>query len=448
MVITKVVKESKDLAEYKKQLKQNLKHIAPIFVKASVGDFSENVILPKKEDELSVFLVGIQIILDAVREKNKEAQDRLRDLNVVNKELTEDKAIYQSILNSIAEGLVVVDNNARITLINEPGATLLGLNPREVIGKKYYDLVVTKDKNNIDIPIENRPLHKSLTEGKQFITSILDGYQYVHSSGSLLQVAITASPVKIDLKIIGAVSTFRDVTEEISLDRSKSEIISIASHQLRTPLTAIKWLTDQLISPFPKLTSLKQRRKLRQIHDSNDRMISLVNDLLNVSRIDLGKLTIHAEIFNLSSVITDVISDLSTQIKTKKLKVTKEIDTKLHTIYTDPRHIQVAIQNIISNAVKYSYNKKPIKISAKTANSVVEIKVVDKGCGIPKTQQDNVFDKLFRADNARVMASDGSGLGLYVAKAMVEQLGGRIWFESEENKGSTFYISIPINQKP
>lgn len=432
-----------ELETYQHELHANLKKLAPIFAKATLGDFSKDVEIPASDNELSVFFVGVQIMLDAIREKESESQAAVTRLNAVNIELQHEKAGYHAIISSMAEGLVVVDKDARITIMNEMAADLLGLDRRAVVGCNYYDIVITRDRDNQVLPVKQRPLYLAIHEGKKQIQTLTDGFQYVHSSGTTFPVVIAASPVKIGKQIIGGVSTFRDITEEAQLDRTKSEIISIASHQLRTPLTAIKWITEQLATSGPKMDQTKQRQYIHNIQASNERMIALVNDLLNVSRIELGTLSLNTKPFDLPRVIDEILKDLTSQITLKHITFKKNLGPELHAVVTDPWHMQVILQNLLANAVKYSLDEHEVIISAEKQGTNLYIAVQDSGYGIPAVQQKKIFTKLFRADNARKAVSDGSGLGLYVCKAMVQQLGGKIWFESVENKGSTFYVTIP-----
>lgn len=433
-----------DLETYKQGLKRYLKNVAPVFAKAAIGDFSEDVELPEEENELTVFFVGVQIMIDAIRQYEKESQSSLARLNFANQEAEKEKASYHAMLNSIAEGLITVDKESRITLINQVAATTLGLDPKAVINCNYYDIVVTQDRDGKTIPIDRRPLMIAAQTGKQQLRDLSDGLQYVRSDGSAIPVSITASPVKVGKQVIGAVSTFRDISDEKQLDRTKSEIISIASHQLRTPLTAIKWVSETLIDPNGTMTAAKQLKYLRQIHASNERMIALVNDLLNVSRIELGTMGLRTKPVDMPAMLNDIIKDLSPLIKHKQLKLQKKVGPGLKAVITDPRHMQVILQNLLSNAVKYARDKKRVIVTIEKQDQNLYIAIKDEGYGIPSAQQSKIFGKLFRADNAQKIVSEGSGLGLYVCKAMVEQLGGQILFESVENEGTTFYVTLPL----
>lgn len=432
------------LEEYKRGVRRYFKSLAPIFAKAAIGDFSKDVTIPPEDNELTEFFVGVQIILDAIREKIRESESHLAHLNTSNDELAHEKAVYASILISIAEGLIVVDKEEHITLINQAAASALGLKAEEVIGHNYYDTILTKDKNNRPVSKERHPLRKALLTGKQQVTTLADGLQHVRSDGSTIPIAITASPVELGTKIIGGVSTFRDISEEKQLDRAKSEIISIASHQLRTPLTAVKWLSESLTEPTLKMSETKRQSYIRQIHTSNEHMIALVNDLLNVSRIELGTLVLDIKPVNIPELIEDVLKDLAPQLTKKHIIIEKEVGRGLQAVNTDPRHIQVIVQNLLSNAVKYTRPKKRIIIIAKKKEEQLYIAVKDEGYGIPASQQHRIFSKLFRADNAQRIVSEGTGLGLYACKAMVEQLGGKINFDSVENQGTIFHVTLPL----
>lgn len=438
--------DSSDLETYQRDLRKHLKTLAPIFANAAAGDFSQDVKLPAKDNELSVFFAGVEVMLEAIREKERESKEILEKLYNVNAELQHEKAVYQAILSSIAEGLVVVDKEAHITLMNQAAADMLGVDGQAVIGRNYYDIVITKDREDKILPVEKRALKRALTTGRKQIRTMTDELQYVHSNGTTIPVTITASPVKLNNQIIAGVSTFQDISTEKQLDRTKSEIISIASHQLRTPLTAIKWLSEQLIKPVHKMSRATQKLYLQRIHASNERMITLVNDLLNVSRIELGTISLSAQPFDLPRTINDVLNELDSQIKLKHIKVQKQIGSGLDAIVTDRRHVQVILQNLLANAVKYSPKNHTVTVSARKDGQNLRFEIRDTGYGIPENQQSKIFNKLFRADNARKQVSDGTGLGLYVGKAMVDQLGGKIWFESAENKGTTFFVILPLTK--
>jgi signal transduction histidine kinase len=174
-------------------------------------------------------------------------------------------------------------------------------------------------------------------------------------------------------------------------------------------------------------------------------MVELVNTLLDVSRIELGTLIIESKPTNIIDLIESVLDEQKLQITEKKIILTSSFSKKIPLIKTDPKLLRMVIQNIVSNAVKYTFDGGKIDISVVTIDdSDVLMKVRDTGYGIPEDQQSKIFTKLFRADNVIGKDTEGTGLGLYIAKSIVEQAGGKLWFDSTENKGSIFYVTLPL----
>ncbi|HSW37065.1 MAG TPA: HAMP domain-containing sensor histidine kinase [Candidatus Saccharimonadales bacterium] len=242
--------------------------------------------------------------------------------------------------------------------------------------------------------------------------------------------------------------TFNNMLDNLEgLDKAKSDFVSLASHQLRTPLTAIKWISEELLSPAAPLSEDRKEHYLHQIHATNERMIRLVNELLETSRIGFGTLTSKPEEVRVEEVLRLVLRDIAPEIAKSGVKVKTNIGKDLSATYIDRTWIQVMLQNIVSNALKYSKSGQAVAITIDGTKDEIMIQVKDNGCGIPLSQQHKIFTKLFRADNARQLVGDGSGLGLYITKALVEQAGGKIWFKSVEDKGSTFYVKLPVTTK-
>jgi signal transduction histidine kinase len=253
-----------------------------------------------------------------------------------------------------------------------------------------------------------------------------------------------------------------DVHKHKEINQAKTDFVALASHQLRTPLSIIKWYVDFLLSGDAGAINDDQKRYMEQVYKSNERLIELVNALLDVSRIDLGTFSIEPEPTNIIEKAEAAIAECLPEIKAKKLKVKKRFDD-LPPINLDPRLTKIVFGNLLSNAVKYTPENGNIEIDIKKAEPNILIKVLDTGCGIPKDQQPQIFTKLFRADNVKKMESIGTGLGLYIVKAVIEKSGGKIWFESpcldllmakgqkseetpldKKNQGTAFYITIPL----
>ncbi|KKQ23544.1 MAG: Multi-sensor signal transduction histidine kinase [Parcubacteria group bacterium GW2011_GWA2_37_10] len=305
---------------------------------------------------------------------------------------------------------------------------------------------------------EASPLYQALSSGRKIVTGATGGsdsaesvsstvspaaaYYFARGDKTKFPAAVTVAPVVLNGKIIGAVAVFRDVTIERQIDRSKSEFVSLASHQLRTPLTAIKWYSDVL---FKEKLSAKQKKCLNGIYDGNERMIKLIDVMLNVSRLEAGKIKINPSPTNVKKILEDIINEQKFTVKTKKQKFIFECPDDLPEISIDQNLVRLIFQNLISNAIKYTPDEGEILCKVEKKNNLFSFEVKDTGIGIPQNQQKRVFEKLFRADNAFSHTAEGNGLGLYAAKMTAESLGGKIWFESKAGKGTTFFVDLPVS---
>lgn len=228
------------------------------------------------------------------------------------------------------------------------------------------------------------------------------------------------------------------------VDQAKTEFVSLASHQLRTPLTSVSWFSEMLLGQETGTLNPKQRDYLMEIYSQNRRMIDLVDDFLNASKIDMGILVAEPQMTDLRRIIEDILKELNPIIVEKELQIAREIDENFLGAEVDPEFVHIVFENLLSNAVKYTPPRGKITVYLGQSGSNVEIRISDTGYGIPKSQQNRIFTKLFRADNIRDKVTDGTGLGLYIVKAIVKQSGGKIRFESEEGKGTTFFIILPV----
>ncbi len=243
--------------------------------------------------------------------------------------------------------------------------------------------------------------------------------------------------------------TFQDVTKERQIDEAKTEFVSLASHQLRTPLTAINWYTELLLTDDALKLSKDHRQYLEEIAQGSRRMTDLVSSLLNVSRIELGTFAVDTEKTQILSIFTSTLNELELLIKEKRLSI-KEDNDELPEISVDAKLLRMVYQNIITNAIKYTPEKGSISIEHRLQKDHVLISIADTGYGIPQNQQSQIFTKLFRADNVLEKDTRGTGLGLYIVKSIMTESGGDVWFESpytvdgKEVQGTKFYIKLPL----
>lgn len=371
----------------------------------------------------------------------------LEDLNVEKSKAETVEAKEEAILLSIGESVVATDENERIVLINRTAEKLMNLKKEDALGKVFFDIIHLENDKGELIPYEKRPIHLALTHGTITVTSVGHTYYIVPKNKSKFPVAMTVTPVKLSGKVIGAIAIYRDITEEKEIDRSKSEFVSLASHQLRTPLTSVSWYTELLLSGDVGVTTPIQKKYLKEIYQGNKRMVNLVNTLLNVSRLDLGTLVVEAKPTDIAESARKVLDDQKLKVANKNLKVTTKFDDDPK-VLIDPNQLGMVLQNLVANAFTYTPPGGKIELAVFLDNDKKHaiFRITDTGYGIPKKQKNKIFGKFFRADNVRAKDTEGTGLGLYIVKSIVEKSGGKIWFESEENKGSTFYVKLPLVQ--
>jgi signal transduction histidine kinase len=227
----------------------------------------------------------------------------------------------------------------------------------------------------------------------------------------------------------------------------KSEFISLASHQLRTPLSAIKTYTHMLFDGYMGELSTAQKNSLSTIIGASDRMNELISTLLNITRMESGTIAVTPKSVQLTAMAEDVVKELTLMAGSKSIKLSTSASPKTGiAITTDALILKEILTNLVSNAIKYTPDKGTVSIKLRSRRDNVVVEVADSGWGIPKFSQDQIFSKFFRAQNVVKRETTGTGLGLYLVKGLVDALGGRIWFTSEEGKGTSFFFSLPSGQ--
>jgi signal transduction histidine kinase len=267
-------------------------------------------------------------------------------------------------------------------------------------------------------------------------------------NGELYQAEIRVSPV---LDKNGNVEFFvaleRDITEQKEMEKAKTEFISLAAHQLKTPLTAISLTTEMLLKGIDGNMSNENKKHLKNIFMEVKDMAQLIEIFLNVSRVEMGKFPIQTEKVCLYEVIEKTANGIMPQMKAKKINFVKEYNENLPFLNLDRRVMNIILENLLSNALKYTLAKGTIKLCVEINSKNALIKVIDSGIGIPIQEQSKIFQKMFRTSNASSIKSEGSGLGLYLIKNLAKQRGYDISFVSVEKEGTTFILSIPLNTK-
>jgi signal transduction histidine kinase len=264
-------------------------------------------------------------------------------------------------------------------------------------------------------------------------------------------VAVTLSPVRLRSDFLGTVSIFRDITHEVEVERLKSEFVATVSHELRTPMTSIKGYVEIMLMGATGPLSEQQAHFLQVVKQNTERLAILVNDLLDVSRIEAGKVTLSMQALDLSEVVDEVLSTYAQRMKDedRPMIFSRDVPPALPRVTGDRERVLQILDNLVENAYQYTPVNGHILVRLSQVGREVQIEVTDDGIGIPEEDQPRVFERFFRGEDPLVMATSGTGLGLQIVQTLVELHKGRIWFESSgvRGEGSTFYVTLPINEE-
>jgi PAS domain S-box-containing protein len=368
----------------------------------------------------------------------EHATDYVSDMTL--QSAVEAYAQAEALFSSIGDGAIATDEFGRITKINKAGLEILGRKEKDVLGAWFPKAIPAFNEDGSPIAEIDRPITQAFLTGKPVITKML----YKMKDGSLLPVAVTVSPLVLGDRPIGAIELFRDISVEYEIDRMKSDFISLASHQLRTPLSAIKTYSHMLIDGFMGELEPAQRKALRTIVGASNRMNELISTLLNVSRIESGNVIISPKKVNLNHLTEEVFKELALTAENKRITLTSKLPATPLIIKADNLIAKEVLINLVSNAIKYTPDEGSVEVALRKRASNVIIRVKDSGMGIPKAAREQIFTKFYRAPNVVRQETSGTGLGLYLVKGLIDALGGKIWFESEEGKGSTFFVELPM----
>ena len=345
-----------------------------------------------------------------------------------------------SVLSHMSDGVIATDRCGNISIINDMACEYLDVESKDVIGTSILDVLKIREMQTMRELIENQ-------DGIIVDMSDAGHDQILNAYFSTIQ--------RETGFISGLVCVLHDVTEQQKIDRERRQFVSNVSHELRTPLTSMRsyiealndgaWKDPEVAPAFLKVTQ-----------DETDRMIRMINDLLSLSRMDLGTVKLDFELVNLNELFNYILNRFDMMLK-KDNNDTRETKSKNYTIKRDftkrdlwveidtDKFIQV-VDNIMNNAIKYSPDGGVITCRLLETHNHVILSITDQGLGIPRKDLGHIFDRFFRVDKARSRAQGGTGLGLAISKEVIEMHHGKIWVDSIEGKGSTFYISLPYEE--
>ena len=389
--------------------------------------------------DLDLFGKAPESLENKVKERTRELErtqralmNMLEDVEEARKKAEEEKSKTLAIINNFTDGLLVFDKEERALLLNPRAEDFLNIKWEEVVGKSLSQL--------IKIPFFP-PIVKALKRKKRKAVR----QEFKINENLILE--ISSVLIKKAGESIGDLVILHDITREKLIEKLKTEFVSLSAHQLRTPLSAIKWTLKMVLDGDLGKINKEEREFLIDAYKSNERMINLVNSLLNVSRIEEGRYIFNLSLISLNILVRRVVNSYREEAKNKnillRLKRSKE---HLPRVMADEEKMQIVVDNLLKNALKYTPSGGKIIISLEREKRKIRFSIKDTGVGIPANQQKRIFTKFFRANNVRKMDTVGSGLGLYIIKNIINAHHGRIWFESEEGKGTTFFFTLPIKK--
>jgi PAS domain S-box-containing protein len=417
--------------------------------KYSLKSLAENfeTIQNQNKEMRDTKLAMLNLMGDLEQEKKQveiKVEERTKELKEESMLLESQNLLFESFITNLPIGALLVDVKTNtVVLANDLVIAIFELkSAAKIKNKKFYGLVRLCREDGTEYSDSERAMSRAIRTGE----SITEQVFFHRSSGELQPLRVHVAPVKDHAgAVVSAIALVEDITEEFKIDKTKTEFVSLASHQLRTPLSSVNWYTEMLLTGDAGDMNAEQKDFLEEISKGAHHMADLVTILLDVSRIDMGTFVIDPEIFDICGLMDSEIEQLKLQLEEKSLNLKFECEVKKKKLNVDAQAFSIIMQNLLTNAIKYTPAKGKIKVGLsedKKTDSCV-ISVADTGYGIPKNQQDKMFGKLFRADNIKTKEIDGNGLGLYLVKSIVESAGCKIWFESEEKRGTTFYVSIP-----
>jgi len=375
-------------------------------------------------------------------------EKRARDLA---KEMSLQAQYAQVVLDSIADGVYSTDMSRIIKTWSKGAERITGWTAQEAIGRSCADFLRHTDDSGEALCEVDCPLIEAFRTGKSVAKEA-----WVHAKdGRAIPVSITVGPI-FDEKgeVVGAVEVFRDVSKERELIESikqanalKDQFLANMSHELRTPLNSIigfaELLREQVFGPLND----RQLRYVENILRSGEHLLTLINDILDLSKIEAGAVEVEREPVNLKEVLEWSLTMQSERAKKHNISLDLEVDGDIGIIETDPTKLKQILLNLISNAVKFTPEGGKVTVRAKKRDEEIEISVSDTGIGVPKDQLDRIFEPFVQLDSSLSRRYEGAGLGLALTRRLVELLGGRIWVESEVGKGSTFSFTLPLRPK-
>ncbi len=399
-----------------------------LFIIAILADFITQLLKKKERQALESKEAILGLLADLTKEKAFVEQQRTKD---------------EALLASIGDGVFAVNSQQKIILFNDAAVKITGFEASEVLGKKFKDVLNFLDE--LTGKSEDSFIKTALSGTK---TKLKGNKVLVHKNGKRIPVEDSAAPIMDQRKrIAGAIVVFRDVSKERQLQRAKDEFVALASHQLRTPATAVKNFVGLIQQGYAGKVSSEQAKYVDMAYESNERQLEIIDDLLKLAQADSGQIKLNLVQADLKQVIDSAVFEQSGLVAQRKQTIKVNMPSKPIDLTFDIDNLRMVISNLISNASKYMSREGKISITVRDNRQTVTIAIKDTGVGIAKKDIRKLFKKFSRIDNKLSTEVGGSGIGLYLAKRLVDLHRGRITVQSVIGKGSTFSVILPKQSK-
>lgn len=350
----------------------------------------------------------------------------------------DEKRRLEAIIQQLPVGVIITDSEGRLEQRNTKLDSIIGV--KLPIGFRIGKDTLKKEKiNGKPVNPSESPLHNALLTGKPVI-----GKEFIfeRADGKQVTILVSSTPILNKKKrVIAAASIVSDITQQKQLERQKDDFLAIASHELKTPITSIKAYAQMLMMKFDKKGDTRAVEQLQKLETQANKLTNLISDLLDVTKIQSGKLEFHRERFDFNELVKEIVEEM--QLTVNSHKIVTKLD-KTASIIADRERVGQVIINLISNGVKYSPESKKINIETHLSKDSISLTVTDYGVGIPKDKQKKVFEQFFRVGGKKGNTFPGLGLGLYICSQIIKREGGEIHVQSTPGKGAAFSFSLPL----
>ncbi|MDD4409261.1 MAG: PAS domain S-box protein [Candidatus Pacebacteria bacterium] len=433
-------------ADHELKMKNKIDDLFDVIISGSVIDYRKEKAILLILTDITNRKIAENLSIQRAKELENSQKALMNVLEDVEEEkdkvvgLAQDLEKFKLAVENTSDHIVITDKEGILLYANKGAEEMTGFSQEEIIGKKcggrdtwgglmsldfYHNMwnVIKKDKLSFKGEVTNKR----------------------KGGGEYIAMATISPILNKDNDVQFFVGIERDITKEKEIDKAKSEFVSLASHQLRTPLSIINWYTELLLGEESGEINDEQKSYLQEIVDGNNRMVDLVGALLNVSRIEMGNFAINPKKIDIIKIAENILKELFIKFEAREVDLDFNYSKELPLMNFDPKLLGIIVDNLVGNAIKYTPDGGKVVFNILKDGKEVLFKVSDTGYGISNKDKPRIFTKLYRGENVQEKVADGNGLGLYIVKAIVDQSGGKVWFESEEGKGTTFFVRFPLS---